>query len=199
MQQGLMGTLSLVGTSGAVIIGTILFVLVLSMGLTFYLLARYAGLARDVAEHTRPDRPFSSGVLNHIYEDARTSKLRQGRAANVQAIVEHHFQSELGGLLLGERFIRAAAGLVIILGLVGTFQGLTLSVGKLVSMVTDNPAQGVEVADLITVGLTEALSGMSIAFSTSLFGVGAAIVLTFFSVLFSVVDRRTALMVTIDR
>ena len=45
------------------------------------------------------------------------------------------FQAELRPLLLAERFVRAATGLVIILGLLGTFYGLTLSIGKLVHLV----------------------------------------------------------------
>ncbi|HWO10205.1 MAG TPA: hypothetical protein VNN80_12015 [Polyangiaceae bacterium] len=198
MQHGLLGSLSLVGTSGAVIIGTVLFVLFLSVGLNLYIRARYAGLARDIEDHKRPDRPFTHRVLNRILEDARESKLRHGREANIQAIVEHHVHSELAGLLLGERFIRVAVGLVIILGLVGTFTGLTISVGQLVSMIGEDPARGIDVMDVVTVGLTRALSGMSVAFSSSLFGIGAAIVLTLFGVLSNVTDRRMGLMVAIE-
>jgi methyl-accepting chemotaxis protein len=116
----------------------------------------------------------------------------------LQAIIEHHFQSEHAGLLLAERFIRAATGLVIILGLVGTFTGLTLSVGQLVGMLAEDPARGVDVADVATKGLTRALSGMSVAFSASLFGIGSAIVLTLFNVLSNVTDRRQALLTDVE-
>src|ERR1051325_8382428 len=104
MRQGVLGSLALVGTSGAVIIGFTLFVLFLSIGLNLYLRARYAGLARDLEDHKRADRPLTHRVLNRILEDARDQRLRLGREASVQAIVEHHFSSELGGLLLAERF-----------------------------------------------------------------------------------------------
>jgi hypothetical protein len=198
MQHGLLGSLALVGTSGAVIIGTTLFVLFLSMGLNLFIRSRYGSLSRDIEEHTRPDRPFSNRVLNRIFDDAREHRLRQGSEANVQAIVEHHFHSELGGLLLGERFIRASVGLVIILGLVGTFTGLTLSVGRLVTMIAEDPSRGADVLDVVTSGLTHALAGMSVAFSASLFGIGSAIVLTVFGVLFNVTDRRMGLMIAIE-
>jgi hypothetical protein len=155
-------------------------------------------LSRDVEEHTRPDRPFSNRVLNRIFDDAREHRLRQGSEANVQAIVEHHFHNELGGLLLGERFIRASIGLVIILGLVGTFTGLTLSVGRLVTMIAEDPSRGADVLDVVTSGLTHALAGMSVAFSASLFGIGSAIVLTVFGVVFNVTDRRMGLMIAIE-
>lgn len=192
------GTLALVGTSGAVIIGTTLFVLFLSIGLNLYIRGRYASLARDIEDHKRADRPFTHHVLNRILDDARDAKLRQGRDANVQAIVEHHFHSELGGLLLGERFIRAGVGLVIILGLVGTFTGLTLSVGQLVTMIAEDPARGIDVADVVTGGLTKALGGMSVAFSASLFGIGSAIVLTIFGVISNPTDKRMGLMIAIE-
>lgn len=198
MLHELFGSLALVGTSGAVIIGTTLFVLFLSIGLNLYLRGRYAALATDLEDHKRADRPFTHHVLNRILDDGRDARLRQGRDANLQAIVEHHFHSELGGLLLGERFVRAGVGLVIILGLVGTFTGLTLSVGQLVTMVTDNPARGIDVADVVTGGLTNALSGMSVAFSASLFGIASAIVLTIFGVLSSPTDRRIGLMVAVE-
>lgn len=198
MEDGLISSLALVGTSGAIIIGTILFVLFLSIGLNLYIRTRYGALATDIEDHKRPDRPFTNHVLNRIIDDARDAKLRQGRDANVQAIVEHHFHAELGGLLLGERFVRSAVGLVIILGLVGTFTGLTLSVGQLVSMIADSPARGIDVADVVTGGLTKALSGMSVAFSCSLFGIASAIVLTLVGVLSNPTDRRMGLMIAVE-
>jgi MotA/TolQ/ExbB proton channel family len=198
VQHSFLGSLSLVGTSGGTIIGTTLFVLFLSIGLNLYIRARYASLERDIDEHKRADIPFDNRVLNRILEDARDARLRHGREANVQAIIEHQIQSELGGLLLGERFVRASVGLVIILGLLGTFTGLTLSVGQLVSMIAEDPARGIDVMDVVTVGLTRALSGMSVAFSASLFGIGSAIVLTFFGIISNVTDKRTAVMVAIE-
>jgi hypothetical protein len=192
------GSLALVGPSGVVIIGAILFVLFLSVGLNLYIRGRYGSLATDLDDHKRADRPFTHHVLNRILDDSRDAKLRQGRDANVQAIVEHHFHGELGGLLLGERFVRAGVGLVIILGLVGTFTGLTLSVGQLVNMITESPARGVDVAEVVTGGLSKALSGMSVAFSASLFGIAAAIVLTLFGVLSNPTDRRQGLMIAIE-
>jgi hypothetical protein len=87
---------------------------------------------------------------------------------------------------------------MIILGLVGTFYGLTLSIGKLVSLISGDMSQTTDVAEALTQGLTRALSGMSVAFSTSLFGIGAAIVMTLLSVFANVTDRRVAVMVKIE-
>jgi MotA/TolQ/ExbB proton channel family len=196
--QGLLGSLSLVGVSGYVIISAIILVVVLSMGLTLLAGSRYAGFQRELSEHTRPDRPLGERVLNRILDDAREAVSRHGRDANTQAIIEHHFQVELGGLLLSERFVRAAVGLVIILGLVGTLHGLTLSIGQLSTLVSDDGSQVADIAGAMTQGLTKSLSGMAVAFSTSFFGVASAVLLTVFGVFFNIADRRTAFMVSLE-
>ena len=79
------------------------------------------------------------GPQSHRSGDAEEAARRSGER-NTQAIIEENFQAELGSLLLAERFVRAATGLVIILGLLGTFYGLTLSIGKLVHSCPPTPA-----------------------------------------------------------
>ena len=136
-------------------------------------------------------------MLRRIHHDAERAFQRSGEA-NTQAIIEDDFQSELKSLLLAERFVRGATGLVLVLGLLGTFYGLTMSIGKLVGVLTGDSGAVVDVSQAITLGLTDALSGMAIAFSNSLLGVGAAVVLTALGILNNVTDRRTALMVQIE-
>jgi hypothetical protein len=90
-------------------------------------------------------------------------------------------------------------GLLIILGLVGTFYGLTLSIGRLVGLVSGEGIAGTaDVAQGLTQGLTQALSGMSVAFTCSLFGIVSAILMTLITVFFNVTDARVALMVEIE-
>jgi hypothetical protein len=197
MQQGILGALSLLDVRGYVIIATIVVTVLSSICFTLFIRGRYAAFARDLSEHTHADRPFSHRVLTRILEDARTAHARQ-QAADHQARIEQHFDAELGGLLLGERFVRAAPGLVIIFGLVGTFYGLSMSIGKLVRLVAGGGGEASDIGATMTQGLTQALTGMSVAFSTSLFGIASAIVLTFFGVFFNVTDRRTALMVAVE-
>ena len=50
----------------------------------------------------------------------------------------------------------------------------------------------------VTSGLTQALSGMAVAFSNSLVGIGSAVVLTVLGVFTNLADRRVALMVRIE-
>ena len=101
-------------------------------------------------------------------------------------------------MLLAERFIRSATGLVIILGLLGTFYGLTLSIGKIVHLVGAETTGATDVAQGVSQGLTNALSGMAVAFSNSLVGILSAVVLTVLGILSNVSDRRTAVMVQIE-
>ncbi len=81
--------------------------------------ARYASASRTTwRENGGAHRRFSHPVLNLITDRAKEAA-RASREPNTQAIIESHFHSELKALLLGERFVRAASGLVIILGLMG--------------------------------------------------------------------------------
>jgi hypothetical protein len=84
------------------------------------------------------------------------------------------------------------------MGLVGTFYGLTLSIGKLVTLVSEDADKVADITTSVTAGLTQALSGMSVAFSTSLFGITGAIVMTLLGVFANVPERRTAVMLQIE-
>ena len=197
MTDALFDSISLIDASGYAIIAAIIGFLVLSIALTFYVRARYARLARDLRLHAHGGS-FQDTLLNSLVEDTRSARARRRGEVDVQALVEHRFHAQLGGLLIAERFIKAATGLMIILGLVGTFYGLTLSIGKLVALVSSDTAAAVDVTQSLTTGLTQALSGMSVAFSTSLVGILAAIITTTLGVFASVADRREAIMVEIE-
>jgi hypothetical protein len=198
MPGAILDGLSLVDASGYVIIAAIVASLVASIAANLIIGSRYAAMAKDLRKSRDGDEPFAHPVLNRIVRDARDAARRRPREVNTQAIIEENFQSQLGWLLLGERFVRSATGLVLILGLSGTFYGLTLSIGKLSHLLSVEGAKVADVTQSLTTGLTQALSGMSVAFSGSLFGIVSAIVLTVFGVVSNVTDRRTALMVQIE-
>jgi methyl-accepting chemotaxis protein len=117
---------------------------------------------------------------------------------NTQAIVEERFQAGLGSVLFAERFVRAATGLVIILGLLGTFYGLTSSIGRLVELLAGDATSTAAITQNVTQGLTQALTGMAVAFSNSLVGVLSAVVLTLVSIVSNPTDRRVALMLSVE-
>jgi hypothetical protein len=198
MPGAILDGLSLVDASGYVIIAAIVASLVASVASNLFISARYGAIAKDLQKQRDGAEPFAHPVLNRIVGDARRAARKRPREVNTQAIIEENFQSQLGWLLLGERFVRSATGLVLILGLSGTFYGLTMSIGKLSRLLSVEGARVADVTQSLTSGLTQALSGMSVAFSGSLFGIVSAIVLTVFGVFSNLTDRRTALMVQIE-
>lgn len=196
MNNPLIRSLALLDTSGYVIIAVILLLVTIAIISTVVIRARYASLSNELRRYQGGG--FKSRVLNKILADAETARASNPYDMNTQAIIERSFDAELRGALVGERFIKASTGLLIILGLVGTFYGLTLSIGRLVALVTGDAAPNTEITESLMSGLAQALSGMSVAFSCSLFGIVSAILMTLIGVFANVADRRSALMVEIE-
>jgi methyl-accepting chemotaxis protein len=198
MPSSIVDALSLVGTGGALIIVATVVSLFLGLGANLFLRGRYTSLGAELERRPDPRVHFTHPVLNRIVRDAREARALSPNVST-QAIVEDGFQSELGSLLLAERFVRSSTGLVIILGLLGTFYGLTSSIGQLIGLVAgDTEAATTDVGASITQGLSHSLSGMSVAFSNSLFGIFAAVVLTIVGIFSNVTDLRTAVMIRIE-
>ncbi len=77
---------------------------------------------------------------------------------------------------------RYLIGLLVFLGLLGTFWGLLGTVGSISTVIQSLDAGTGDTADLLTTlkeGLSTPLSGMSTAFSSSLFGLSGSLVLGF--------------------
>jgi len=193
MPNAILDGLSLVDTTGRLILAVNIASLVACIVAHVALRARYSAIERDL-ERNAEAAHFFEPVLVRIVRDTRAASADD----SAQAIIEDAFHSELKGSLLAERFVRSATGLALVLGLLGTFYGLTLSIGKLARLVGPDSGAVGDVTQALTIGLTQALGGMAVAFSNSLLGVGAAVVLTVLSVLNNVTDRRTALMVRVE-
>jgi hypothetical protein len=197
MTNTILAGLALIDATGLTILGTTFATLVLGLLLNLWLRRRYAALEQDVRGRDNLEQGFRHAVLRNIVRDATAAAKRPGEV-NVQAIIEERFHADLRGLLLGERFVRGATGLVIILGLLGTFYGLTLSIGRIVQLVAGDAGAAADITSGVSQGLSHALAGMAVAFSNSLVGVFSAVVLTVVGVLFNVADRRTGVMVQIE-
>lgn len=197
MLTAILDGLSLVDTAGHLILATTLACLVLGVCANLLLRARYAALERDLRQNQGTNQAFTHSVLNAIVRDAQEAA-RRSLEINAQAIIEDNFQAELKPLLLAERFVKASTGLAIILGLLGTFYGLTLSIGRLVHLVSADAGAASDIGQTLTSGLTQALAGMAVAFSNSLVGIVSAVVLTVVGVVSNVTDRRIALMIRVE-
>lgn len=198
MPNNLLHSLLLVDLSGSLIIAAIIVLLCAAIATTFALRGRYRQIGVELGSGFQREAVYKFRVLNRVFADANEAARSGAAEINAQAMVEQAFQLELRGPLTGERFVKASTGLLIILGLVGTFYGLTHSIGKLALLISGDFGQEAEVTTSLTRGLTEALAGMSVAFTTSLFGILAAIVMTFVGVFADPAERRTALMVRLE-
>jgi len=197
MPSAIFDGLALVDATGHVILTATLASLVLAVGANLSVRARYVSLEKDLKGSGKPLGRFSHSLLNDIVRDVQEAIVRSVEV-NTQAIVEDRFQSQLKPLLLAERFVKGSTGLVIILGLLGTFYGLTLSIGRLVHLVSGDPVAMADVSQAMASGLSQALMGMAVAFSNSLLGIASAVVLTVLGIFSNVSDRRTALMIQVE-
>jgi len=163
---------------------------------------KYLVILDDLLDwHRKKEATFHSDILNRIVEEYKTTAVESYSEVNTQAIIEKNFNLRLRGLALGERFIKNTNTLLITLGLFGTFVGLTTAVAELAGIFTN-----MDVSELIeNSGIQQLLShligsleGMSVAFVTSLVGVGCSIILTILLTIFSAAEARENLMVQIE-
>lgn len=138
-------------------------------------------------------------VLEDIVTEFKESAKRNPDEVNTQAIIEKNFDLTHRNLYLAERFIKNSTSLMIILGLLGTFYGLTLSISQLVELLSNTASTEVLGSmDGIVGGLIESVKGMSVAFTTSLFGIASSVIITILNISFSVEDKRESLMIRIE-
>ena len=107
----------------------------------------------------------------------------QGRPLKLSAMSMRSLLDGISARLEESRDIsRYTIGLLIFLGLLGTFWGLLQTVSAVGDVITRMSVEGGDLATMfgdLKSGLAAPLSGMGTAFSTSLFGLGGSLVLGF--------------------
>jgi len=196
----LIKTISNLGYVANSIICAIAIIFVVSFFTMLLVRGKYRRLQNDLmAIAVKTNSKFKSQVLSDMVEDYRTISIAARGEVNTQAIVEKNFSIRLRGLGLGERFAKNSVSLMVVLGLLGTFYGLTLSVGKLVELLnTGGNSEMLVNMDSVISGLISSVRGMSVAFSTSLAGVGGSIVITILGIVVNVEEARQSLMVQLE-
>lgn len=161
---------------------------------------KYHKLQKDLnIAAARKGSQVKNKILSSIIEDYRTISMTARGEVNTQAIIEKNFNNRLKGLGLGERFVKNSVSLMVVLGLLGTFYGLTLSVGKLVELLnTSGNSELLVSMDSIISGLISSVRGMSVAFSTSLAGVSGSIIITVLGIVINIEEARQSLMVQLE-
>ncbi|MEM1090118.1 MAG: flagellar motor protein MotA [Pseudomonadota bacterium] len=118
-----------------------------------------APMARMLARHDDGQFTLSAGSLRSLLDSIR-SRLDESRDVT-----------------------RYLVGLLIFLGLLGTFWGLLLTIGDVGQIIGGlDPADGAgpAVFERLKAGLEGPLAGMAVAFSSSLFGLAGSLILGFF-------------------
>lgn len=182
-----------------VIVGIIVAILFINMILSFSIRKKYKTLIKDIEdEDNRENKIFEYQLFNGMIRDYKKARERNVENINTISIIEKHIHKHLKRTLLGERFVKKSVSLMIILGLIGTFYGLTLSIGELVSLLTNAGEAVVGDVNQITDGLIMAVRSMSVAFVTSLFGITSSVLVTVINIIFNLQDYREKLMVTAE-
>lgn len=187
---------------GMYIIVTTFVIFVVSFICNLIIRKKYLIILDDLLDwHRKKEGNFHSDILNKIVEDYKNTAKGSYSEVNTQAIIEKNFNLRLRGLALGERFIKNTNTLLITLGLFGTFVGLTAAVSQLsevfinldISKLTETEG----IPDFIR-RIAASLPGMSVAFVTSLVGVGCSIILTILLTIANAEEVKENLMVHIE-
>lgn len=182
-----MANLSNMPPVGVFVIVLIVVLFGISLFVLFGVYARYKHISYQISGTLDQDNRFLRYAVNQFADSYK----RYGKETNTPAIIEEAVGTKLGGALLCERFLNNAASLFVTLGLFGTFLGLSLSVGSLTELISDGSAdEWLTILNSVGGGLLSALSGMGVAFYTSLVGVGCSIILTILRAIFSPAAAR---------
>jgi len=185
-----------------VIIVSTFCIFVISFILNLIIRKKYIHILEDLLDwRRRKERNFLCDILNKIIEDYINTAKGSLSEVNTQAIIEKNFNLRLRGLSLGERFIKNTNSLLITLGLFGTFVGLTAAVGELAGIFTSMEfielIESTGIEQLLN-RLVASLQGMSVAFVTSLVGVGCSIINTILLTVVNAEESKEDLMVQIE-
>lgn len=181
----------------------ILFFIIAILGVTVYLSLkirkRYNVIIEDLNDkQNRRDGVFETRMLNNIVSDYGDAIKENIVEINTEALIEKNIHLNLHREIIGERFVNKSTSLMIVLGLLGTFYGLTLSIGDIVVLLTTTSNSVVGDVGGITTGLIGAVQSMSVAFVTSLFGIASSIVVHLISVLFHLGEKRERVMIGVE-
>lgn len=181
--------------AGAVVIAIIAILFVLAVALLIYVYGRYRRLQRDMVSRDGGGSAF----VSFLREDFCAAYRQYGQNTNTPAIINNAVSAKLNGLLFCERFMNNAVSLFVTLGLFGTFLGLALSVSSLTELLSlSSSEEWLSILDSVGGGLISALSGMGVAFYTSLVGVACSIIFTLLRAVFNPQVQREKLETTAE-
>ena len=141
--------------------------------------SNYAGLANFNIHKSPQILTNKPGVLkNLIYELSESDGHHTFRSSKVDKILEN-IDMSLSGIRETSRYL---VGLLVFLGLLGTFWGLLKTIGSVGNVIGGLGIDDTNVAGFfnsLKEGLNAPLQGMSVAFSSSLLGLAGSLILGF--------------------
>ena len=141
--------------------------------------SNYASLASFNIHKSPQTLTNKPGVLkNLIYELSESDGHHTFRSSKVDKIIEN-IDMSLSGIRETSRYL---VGLLVFLGLLGTFWGLLLTIGSVGNVIGGLGIDDTNVAGFfnsLKEGLNAPLQGMSVAFSSSLLGLAGSLILGF--------------------
>jgi len=180
---------------GTVVIIVIAILFAISVLLLFSVYLRYRRLCSMASGPLQKENAF----MRYLVNEYSAAYKKYGKEVNTPAIIESAISNKLAGALMCERFLNNAVSLFVTLGLFGTFLGLSLSVSSLTELISySNTSEWLSVLDSVGGGLMSALSGMGVAFYTSLVGVACSIILTLLRSICSPQSQREKLQVQLE-
>lgn len=181
---------------GVIVIVLIVALFAFSVILLFHVYGRYKRITSMIGSK---DKQHFNEFMHFAFSQFADSYKKFGTDTNTPAIIEDAINTKLSGLKLIERFLNNAVSLFVTLGLFGTFLGLSLSVGSLTELISySNTSEWLSVLDSVGGGLMSALSGMGVAFYTSLVGVACSIILTILRSIFSPSGARDTMQTRME-
>lgn len=175
---------------GAVVILVICALFAAALTTMFMLYFRYRRMSRNLTLGDWEEDDF----LRSVTEEFSAAYRDNGNMTNTPGIISVVMGKRLHRMLFWERFLNNAVSLFVTLGLFGTFLGLSLSVSSLTKLISfSNTSEWLRVLDSVGGGLMSALSGMGVAFYTSLVGAGCSIILTLLRTIFNPQSQREKL------
>ncbi|MBN2853094.1 MAG: MotA/TolQ/ExbB proton channel family protein [Clostridia bacterium] len=186
--------------SGKIIIYIITGVFCLALIINVLIKLKYMSIRKQlVSRQQRRAGVFKNEFLNKIVQEYKAASSSNFSEVNTQATLEKSFTDHLYYYQIGENFVAKSISILIVLGLLGTFIGLTISVSELVNLLLSgsSSASGLDLTNLLA-NLAGAAEGMGAAFITSLFGIFFSIILNLLLVAVNCTDEKERLMVSIE-
>lgn len=185
--------------SGKIVIVVILLVFIAAFVINLLIKIQYYKLSKQINNRqNRRAGTFKDEMLNEIVQDYKVAGEINNNNVNTQAIIEKNLTEHLKLSSFGETFVRKSMSMMITLGLLGTFIGLTISVSELVNVLLQDIGSASLDWNEILVRLAAAAKGMGAAFTTSLVGLFGSVILNFALIAIDCEEQKRSLMIDVE-